>query len=65
VGGFKVVQEFLRPCSKKEAYAADITYGTNNEFGFDYLRDNMVMIFHSRFSAAIILPLLTSRFDIN
>ncbi|MEJ5228149.1 preprotein translocase subunit SecA [Thermodesulfovibrio sp.] len=31
----------LRPCSKKEAYGADITYGTNNEFGFDYLRDNM------------------------
>src|SRR5699024_11276163 len=28
---------------KKEAYAADITYGTNNEFGFDYLRDNMVL----------------------
>ena len=33
---------FLRPCSRTEAYAADITYGTNNEFGFDYLRDNMV-----------------------
>ena len=32
----------LRPCTRKEAYAADITYGTNNEFGFDYLRDNMV-----------------------
>lgn len=32
----------LKPCSRKEAYAADITYGTNNEFGFDYLRDNMV-----------------------
>lgn len=32
----------LRPASRKEAYAADITYGTNNEFGFDYLRDNMV-----------------------
>ncbi|HAG50951.1 MAG TPA: preprotein translocase subunit SecA, partial [Deltaproteobacteria bacterium] len=31
----------LRPCSRKEAYQADITYGTNNEFGFDYLRDNM------------------------
>jgi len=40
-GGFKVVQEFLRPCTRKEAYAADILYGTNNEFGFDYLRDNM------------------------
>lgn len=32
----------LRPATRKEAYAADITYGTNNEFGFDYLRDNMV-----------------------
>lgn len=32
----------LRPCSRHEAYQADITYGTNNEFGFDYLRDNMV-----------------------
>jgi preprotein translocase subunit SecA len=31
----------LRPCTRTEAYAADITYGTNNEFGFDYLRDNM------------------------
>ena len=36
-----MVESFLRPCSKKEAYDADITYGTNNEFGFDYLRDNM------------------------
>ena len=32
----------LRPVERKEAYLADITYGTNNEFGFDYLRDNMV-----------------------
>jgi preprotein translocase subunit SecA len=32
----------LKPASRREAYAADITYGTNNEFGFDYLRDNMV-----------------------
>lgn len=31
----------LRPCTRREAYLADITYGTNNEFGFDYLRDNM------------------------
>jgi preprotein translocase subunit SecA len=31
----------LRPCTRPEAYQADITYGTNNEFGFDYLRDNM------------------------
>ncbi|MCD6528290.1 preprotein translocase subunit SecA [bacterium] len=42
IGSFKVVEDFLRPCSRKEAYLADITYGTNNEFGFDYLRDNMV-----------------------
>lgn len=34
--------EHFQPISRKEAYAADITYGTNNEFGFDYLRDNMV-----------------------
>ena len=31
----------LKPCTRKEAYNADVTYGTNNEFGFDYLRDNM------------------------
>ncbi len=42
LGSFKVVEDFLRPCPRKEAYSADITYGTNNEFGFDYLRDNMV-----------------------
>ena len=42
MGNFKVVQNYLKPVSRKEAYAADITYGTNNEFGFDYLRDNMV-----------------------
>ena len=41
VGAFKVVHEFLRPCTRREAYEADITYGTNNEFGFDYLRDNL------------------------
>ena len=33
--------QYLRPCTRQEAYFADITYGTNNEFGFDYLRDNM------------------------
>jgi preprotein translocase subunit SecA len=32
----------LIECTKKEAYACDVVYGTNNEFGFDYLRDNMV-----------------------
>ncbi len=39
---YKVEYEFLTPCTRKEAYLCDITYGTNNEFGFDYLRDNMV-----------------------
>jgi preprotein translocase subunit SecA len=35
--------QYLRPVRRREAYAADVTYGTNNEFGFDYLRDNMVL----------------------
>jgi preprotein translocase subunit SecA len=35
--------DLLREVSRREAYAADLTYGTNNEFGFDYLRDNMVL----------------------
>jgi len=43
LGAFKVVHEFLRPCSRRDAYAADITYGTNVEFGFDYLRDTSNM----------------------
>lgn len=38
---FRVQMDYLRPSTRKEAYDADITYGTNNEFGFDYLRDNM------------------------
>lgn len=42
LGSFLIVQDFLRPCSRPEAYQADVTYGTNNEFGFDYLRDNLV-----------------------
>lgn len=41
LGAFKVLHEFLRPCTRRQAYEADITYGTNNEFGFDYLRDNI------------------------
>jgi preprotein translocase subunit SecA len=48
LGSFYVVEDFLRPCSRKEAYLADITYGTNNEFGFDYLRDNMVYNLNDR-----------------
>ncbi|MBI3626952.1 preprotein translocase subunit SecA, partial [Candidatus Uhrbacteria bacterium] len=43
VASFQVVEDYLRPVSRKESYLADVTYGTNNEFGFDYLRDNMVM----------------------
>ncbi|HKW87059.1 MAG TPA: preprotein translocase subunit SecA [Nitrospiraceae bacterium] len=35
--------QHLRPCTRHEAYRADITYGTNNEFGFDYLRDNLIV----------------------
>ena len=41
VGSFHVVNQFLRPVSRQEAYMADIVYGTNSEFGFDYLRDNI------------------------
>ena len=41
-GAFEVAQQFLRTVPRSEAYAADITYGTNSEFGFDYLRDNLV-----------------------
>ena len=41
-GSFKVEQTYLRPVPRQEAYKCDITYGTNNEFGFDYLRDNLV-----------------------
>jgi len=40
-GSFKVFYDFLRPCTRREAYEADVTYGTNSEFGFDYLRDNI------------------------
>ncbi len=40
-GSFHVVHEFLKPVTRRDAYEADITYGTNNEYGFDYLRDNM------------------------
>jgi len=39
---FKIDDDFIVPCSRQEAYRLDIVYGTNNEFGFDYLRDNMV-----------------------
>ncbi|KPJ84739.1 preprotein translocase subunit SecA [Parcubacteria bacterium SG8_24] len=42
-GSFLVQEDFLRPVTRREAYQVDVTYGTNNEYGFDYLRDNMVM----------------------
>ncbi|MFA6353924.1 MAG: preprotein translocase subunit SecA [Candidatus Paceibacterota bacterium] len=45
IGEFKIVYDFLKPCSRKEAYLADVTYGTNHEYGFDYLRDNLVTSF--------------------
>ncbi|PIR98689.1 MAG: preprotein translocase subunit SecA [Candidatus Colwellbacteria bacterium CG10_big_fil_rev_8_21_14_0_10_41_28] len=41
VGSFRVQEDYLRPIERKQAYACDITYGTNHEFGFDYLRDNL------------------------
>src|SRR3989338_1398795 len=43
VGEFKIVYDFLKPCTRHEAYLADITYGTNHEYGFDYLRDNLAI----------------------
>ncbi len=42
LASFKVFHDFLRPVSRAEAYQADIIYGTNHQFGFDYLRDNLV-----------------------
>ncbi|HZM33252.1 MAG TPA: preprotein translocase subunit SecA [Burkholderiales bacterium] len=43
----------MDPADKRAAYAADITYGTNNEFGFDYLRDNMAMHVEERFQRGL------------
>jgi preprotein translocase subunit SecA len=40
-GSFRVFYDYLRPVTRPQAYQADITYGTNSEFGFDYLRDNI------------------------
>jgi len=41
-GEYKIFGDYLKSCTRQQAYQADITYGTNNEFGFDYLRDNTV-----------------------
>lgn len=43
-----VIVSGMRTEERREAYAADVTYGTNNEFGFDYLRDNMAMSFEEK-----------------
>ncbi|MBT7333384.1 MAG: preprotein translocase subunit SecA [Gammaproteobacteria bacterium] len=48
-----IVQSNQEPQSKREAYAADITYGTNNEYGFDYLRDNMAFTLEDRFQRGL------------
>ena len=48
-----VVQSGQDPITKRAAYAADITYGTNNEFGFDYLRDNMAFTLDDRFQRGL------------
>jgi preprotein translocase subunit SecA len=50
-----IIQHDMRDAERKAAYAADLTYGTNNEYGFDYLRDNMSLSCHSLCSAAITL----------
>ena len=48
----------LKPAERKVAYQSDIIYGTNNEFGFDYLRDNMVSALYRKwFSEGIIMQL--------
>ena len=47
------VGDSMVPCTRREAYRADITYGTNNEFGFDYLRDNMVADMEKRVQSSL------------
>ena len=51
-----VIQNDLDDLERQDAYGCDITYGTNNEFGFDYLRDNMKFELSLACSAAIITP---------
>ncbi len=53
-----VVVSHQPPEEKRQAYAADITYGTNNEFGFDYLRDNMAFRADERFQRALTLAIV-------
>ncbi len=43
LGSFRIFEKFLRPVTRRDAYYADITYGTNHEFGFDFLRDNLAL----------------------
>ncbi len=47
-GAYKVEYDYLEECSRQEVYRCDIVYGTNNEFGFDYLRDNMIQDLHEK-----------------
>lgn len=47
-GSFKIVENFLKPVSRKTAYECDIVYGTNHEFGFDFLRDNLSLNLNDR-----------------
>jgi preprotein translocase subunit SecA len=51
-----VVYPGMPHADKRAAYAADITYGTNNEFGFDYLRDNMALSKADRYQRGLITP---------
>ena len=58
IGEFKVVYDFLKPCSRREAYAADVTYGTNHEYGFDYLRDNLATSVENLVQSGIIYAIV-------
>lgn len=54
----KVVMDYLQPVTRKEAYQADITYGTNNEFGFDYLRDNMAQSINDQVQRGLVYAIV-------
>ena len=58
-GAYKVEYDYLKSVQRREAYAADVTYGTNNEFGFDYLRDNLVYSMEETAQRGITLQLWT------
>ncbi len=52
LGSFRIFEKFLRPVTRRDAYHADITYGTNHEFGFDFLRDNLALRLSDRVQRA-------------